>query len=33
VKGANHFLNGEHEFDLLENALKYLDGIKPHPPR
>jgi len=21
VKGANHFMNGEHEFDLLENAL------------
>lgn len=33
VKGANHFMSGEHEFDLLDNALKYLDGIKPHPPR
>jgi pimeloyl-ACP methyl ester carboxylesterase len=33
VKGANHFMNGEHEFDLLDNALKYLDVVKPHPPR
>lgn len=33
VKGANHFMNGEHEFDLLENALKYLEAIKPPPPR
>lgn len=33
VKGANHFMNGEHEFDLLENALKYLDAFKPPAPR
>jgi len=32
VKGANHFMSGEHEFDLLENALKYLEAIKPSPP-
>jgi hypothetical protein len=33
VKGANHFMSGEHEFDLLENALKYLDAIKLPAPR
>ena len=32
VKGATHFMNGEHEFDLLENALKYLESFKPPPP-
>jgi len=25
-------MSGEHEFDLLENALKYLEAIKPSPP-
>jgi pimeloyl-ACP methyl ester carboxylesterase len=33
VKGANHFMNGEHEFDLLDHALKYLAAIRPAPPR
>ena len=29
VQGANHFMDGEHEFDLLEHTLKYLDAIRP----
>lgn len=27
VKGANHFMDGEHEFDLLELILKELKGL------
>jgi pimeloyl-ACP methyl ester carboxylesterase len=33
VNGANHFMDGEHEFDLLEHALAYLGTIKPIPSR
>jgi pimeloyl-ACP methyl ester carboxylesterase len=25
VRGANHFMDGEHEFDLLEHTLKFLE--------
>ena len=25
IKGANHFMDGEHEFDLLEHALRHLE--------
>jgi len=28
VKGANHFLDGEHEFDLLDHTLKSLETFK-----
>lgn len=28
VRGANHFMDGEHEFDLLEHTLAYLDTRK-----
>jgi pimeloyl-ACP methyl ester carboxylesterase len=28
VKGANHFMDGEHEFDLLEHTLHYLERIQ-----
>jgi pimeloyl-ACP methyl ester carboxylesterase len=31
IKGANHFMDGEHEFDLLEHALVFLASM--HPPR
>lgn len=31
VKGANHFMDGEHEFDLLEHSLSFLQTIKPSP--
>jgi hypothetical protein len=24
VQGANHFMDGEHEFDLLEHSLAFL---------
>lgn len=27
VKGANHFMDGEHEFDLLEHALGFLASV------
>lgn len=33
VKGANHFMDGEHEFDLLEHSLGYLASFKPSPSR
>jgi pimeloyl-ACP methyl ester carboxylesterase len=33
VAGANHFMDGSHEFDLLEQALKSLDSIKQAPSR
>ncbi|MHB1143983.1 MAG: alpha/beta hydrolase [Thiobacillus sp.] len=33
VKGANHFMDGAHEFDLLEHALTYLETLKPLPPQ
>lgn len=26
IKGANHFMDGEHEFDLLEHTLSFLSG-------
>lgn len=29
VKGANHFMDGEHEFDLLEQTLRHLDSFSP----
>ena len=28
LAGANHFMDGEHEFDLLENALEFLTSIQ-----
>lgn len=31
VKEANHFMSGEHEFDLLDNVLKFLEAYKPAP--
>lgn len=31
VRGANHFWGGEHEFDLLDQTLKYLENIKQSP--
>lgn len=33
VSGANHFMDGEHEFDLLEHTLKHLETIKLPPSR
>lgn len=33
VPGANHFMDGEHEFDLLDHTLTFLSHIPPHPPR
>lgn len=33
VPGANHFLNGEHEFDLLEHTLTFLDRLNRVPLR
>jgi len=33
VKGANHFMDGEHEFDLLDHTLKFLENIQPAPSR
>lgn len=27
VHGANHFMDGEHQFDLLDNTLRFLAGI------
>jgi pimeloyl-ACP methyl ester carboxylesterase len=29
VRGANHFMDGEHEFDLLEHTLEFLERA-PH---
>lgn len=31
VKGANHFMDGEHEFDLLEHTLEYLEASTSAP--
>jgi len=31
VEGANHFMDGEHEFDLLEHTLNYLARIQKVP--
>lgn len=28
VKGANHFMDGMHEFDLVEHAQAFMDGMK-----
>jgi pimeloyl-ACP methyl ester carboxylesterase len=33
LPGANHFLDGEHEFDLLENALEFLTRVQQAPSR
>jgi len=33
VKGANHFMDGAHEFDLLEHTLNYLKTIQQGPSR
>jgi pimeloyl-ACP methyl ester carboxylesterase len=33
VKGANHFMDGQHEFDLLEHTLKFLGQIQQSSPR
>lgn len=31
VRGASHFMDGQHEFDLLENALDFLESVRPAP--
>jgi len=33
IRGANHFMDGEHEFDLLDTALEHLDALKTSPSR
>jgi len=33
VTGANHFMDGEHEFDLMEHTLNYLERIQKAAPR
>ncbi len=33
LPGANHFMDGEHEFDLLANALEFLTRVQQAPPR
>ncbi|MHB1093042.1 alpha/beta hydrolase [Thiobacillus sp.] len=33
VHGANHFMDGEHEFDLLDHAIDFLSHIAERPPR
>ncbi|OJW82019.1 MAG: alpha/beta hydrolase [Thiobacillus sp. 65-1402] len=33
VKGANHFMDGEHEFDLLEHTLKSMEPVQQPLPR
>lgn len=32
VQGANHFMDGQHEFDLLENTLQSLDQVQRGTP-
>ena len=32
VRGANHFMDGQHEFDLLENTLQSLEQIQRGMP-
>lgn len=31
VRGATHFMDGEHEFDLLEHTLQFLESLEPGP--
>ena len=33
VAGANHFMDGEHEFDLAEHTLSHLERIQKAAPR
>lgn len=33
VKGANHFMDGEHEFDLLDHTLNFLATLQQGPSR
>lgn len=33
VKGANHFMDGHYEFDLLGHTLRHLEGLGPSPIR
>jgi len=33
VRGANHFMDGEHEFDLLEHSLEFLEHVPPGASR
>lgn len=33
VKGASHFMDGEHEFDLLEHTLEFLEPLEQAPFR
>ena len=33
IPGANHFMDGEHEFDLLEQTLAFLDRMNEAPTR
>lgn len=33
VHNANHFMDGEHEFDLLDHTLKFLEHAQPAPVR
>jgi hypothetical protein len=32
INGANHFMDGEHEFDLLEHSLAHLETFQLTPP-
>lgn len=31
IKGANHFMAGEHEFDLLDYAIRHLEAFRAAP--
>lgn len=31
IRGANHFMDGEHEFDLLDHSLRHLDALQARP--
>lgn len=31
VRGASHFMDGQHEFDLLEHVLDFLESVRPAP--
>lgn len=33
IKGANHFMDGTHEFDLLEHTLHYLEEMQSPSPK
>lgn len=33
VHGGSHFMDGEHEFDLLDHTIKFLERVQPTPSR